>query len=320
MSKKNIVPAACLFFIFGGALYSLNLEDTRIAPSVNTTTLILYDAASETIPSSPLMSFTDFPPGAALPTYSDGATVMDTITSGKDTYAGWIATGATTPGFPILERTAGFQVNIAVQVEHESHANNHRAGFSIIILSEDARGIELAFWHNQIWAQSDDSTGGLFRHGEEAVFATTTDLIDYQVTILDDTYTLIANTQPILTGPLRDYSKFAGFPDPYETPNLLFLGDNTTSAESRIRLRLVSITGTEPVVPTATSTSTSIRTPSPSSTDSPIPRPSLTPIPSPAPESKSFEFCPSGGFLIMMIATIVLKKLKGRVFDPPQGY
>ena len=314
MNKKISFPALCLFLIAGNAFYSFNLQGVNAASSIEAKTLILYDAASGAIPSAPLMSFNDFPPGAALPSYSDLATVMDTATSGNDTYAGWIASGATTPGFPILDRTAGFQVNFAIQLEKESHANHDRAGFSIIILGEDGRGVELAFWQNEVWAQSDDNTGGLFTHGEGIAFATTTGLIDYQVTILNDTYTLTANTTPILTGPLRDYSKFEGFPDPYQTPNFLFLGDDTTSAQARVRLRLLSVAGTEPITPTAAITSTSSPTPTP--IDSPTPPPSVTPPPSPTPASHGFESCPSTGLLVLMTGVIVIKRI-GRVLDSP---
>jgi hypothetical protein len=310
MNKKTSFPVLCLLLIFGGALSSFNLQSVNAASSADGNTLILYDAASGTIPSAPLMSFIDVPPGKVLPTYSDGVTIMDTITPGTDTYAGWLANGATTPGFPILNRAEGFQVNFAIQVENESHANNQRAGFNVVILGEDAKGIELAFWENQIWVQSDDSTGGLFKHGEGIAFATTAGLTDYQLNIVDDTYTLTANAKSILTGPLRDYSKFDGFPDPYETPNFLFLGDDTTSAGSRVRLSLVSITGTEPVIPTATTrASTALSTPSPLPTDSPMPLPSSTPLPSPTPTGKGFEFCPSSGVLVMMIATMILKRI-----------
>lgn len=309
MSKRVILPAFHCMLLFGTVFFSLNLKSANRIPSVDGRTLILYDAASGTIPSASLMNFNDFPPGVALPTYSEGVTIVDTTTSGKDTYAGWVATGGTTPGFPILDRTVGFQVNFSIQVENESHTNNHRAGFSVIILSDDARGIELAFWQNEIWAQSDDNTGGLFKHGEGVTFATTSGLIDYQVTILDDAYTLTANTTQVLTGPLRDYSKFEGFPNPYQTPNFLFLGDDTTSAQSRIRLRLVSITGTEPIVPTATIISTSTSSPTPISTESPTPLPSVTPLPSPTQVSKGIEFCPSSGFLVMMIAIMTIKRI-----------
>jgi hypothetical protein len=244
---------------------------------------------------------------------------MDTTTAGKDTYAGWIASGATTPGFPLLDRTVGFQVDFSIQVEKESHANNHRSGISLIILGQDAKGIEIAFWQNEIWAQSDENTGGLFRHGEGVSFKTNTGLIDYQLTILEDSYTLTANAQPLLTGPLRDYSKFQGFPNPYETPNFLFLGDDTTSAQARVRVSFLSVTGTEPVTPTASIaiTSTSVSSPTPQPTESPTPRPSLTPVPSPTPASKGPGLCPPSGLLVMMIIAVRLIKEKGRVRDSP---
>ncbi|HUE99995.1 MAG TPA: hypothetical protein VMN99_12135 [Anaerolineales bacterium] len=314
MKKKVVFPALCFFLILGSVY---NYSTAKSANAATTKTLILYDAASGAIPSPPLMSFTDFPPGAALPAYSSGSTTMDTTVSGQDTYAGWVASGATTPGFPSLNRTAGFQVNFTVQVESESHANNHRAGFSVIILSEDNTGIELAFWQNEVWVQSDDNTGGLFRHGEGIAFATTNGLIDYRVTIIGDSYTLAAKAEPILSGPLRDYSTFDGFPNPYKTPNFLFLGDNTTSAQARVRLYFVSITGTdaEPVTPTGTNTTTSTSTPVP--TASPIPLPSVTPVPVTTPAERVFESCPSSGFLAAMITLMMIKKI-GRVFDPPE--
>lgn len=256
MNKGMVFPALCFFVIFGSALCSpLPLEGASATSPIGGKTLVLYDAAAGTIPIKPLMNFTDFPPGMALPAYANGMTVLDTTTSGNDTYAGWISNVTTTPGFPTLDRTAGFQLDFALQVDGESHANENRAGVSIIVLSADARGIELAFWENEIWAQNDDTTGGLFRHGEGTIFETTAGLINYQVIVVKDTYTLMASLQPILTGPLRDYSKFDGFPDPYETPNFLFLGDDTTSAEARVRLGFVSVTGTERPNPTTSSSS-----------------------------------------------------------------
>lgn len=280
MNKKFGLPALCFFLIFGSALCSLNLKRASATSAVGGKTLVLYDANAGAIPAAPLMNFTDFPPGAAPPTYANGVTVVDTTTSGNSTYAGWISNVTTTPGFPILDRTTGFQVDFILRVESESHANNNRAGSSIILLSDDRRGIELAFWENEIWAQNDDETGGLFKHGEGTTFATTAGLINYQMIVVNDTYTLTANTEPILTGPLRDYSKFEGFPDPYETPNFLFLGDDTTSAQARIRLRFVSVTGTERPTPTTRSSSNST-----------APSVNITPGSSPAPTVKKFVSC-----------------------------
>jgi hypothetical protein len=302
-AKKFAFPCLCFFLILGSAFYSFNPEEALAAPLAGGKTLVLYDADSGTVPGTPLMSFTDFPPGAAQPAYSNGATVLDTTTAGQDTYAGWTSNGTTTPGFPNLDRTAGFQVDFTLQIENESHSNHNRSGFSLILLSEDARGIEIAFWENEIWAQSDSNTGALFQRGESVSFQTTIGLIDYRLTVSDDTYTLTANTQSILTGPLRDYSEFDGFPDPYQTPNFLFLGDDTTSAQARVRLRFVSITGTEPVIPTGTSTGISTSTSSPLPTASPTPLPSLTPISTSTPTGKAFESCPSSLVLLAVIMT-----------------
>jgi len=197
-------------------------------------------------------------------------------------------------------------LKFTLQVDSEAHTNNDRACFSIIILDKDAYGIELSFWENEIWVKSDDATGGLFNHGEGIAFATNA-LTDYQVLFMGDTYTLTVNSQPLLTGPLRDYSAFAGFPDPYETPNFLFLGDNTTSAQARFRLRFVSVTGTEPVVPTNT-----VATSPP--TDSSAPQPSATPNPALPPSNPVFELCPSGWLVGVgvIVGTTLTKKVRRR--------
>lgn len=303
MNKRFAFYSIFLFLILESALSSNDLEDRKAASFAAGKTLVLYDAVSGVIPGKPLMTFTDFPPGAASLVYTEDATLLDTTTLSPKTYAGWTSTGASTPGFPLLDRLVGFQVDFTLQIEYESHGSNHRSGFSLIVLSEDTKGIELAFWEDEIWAQSDRSTGGLFHHGE-GVHVPTTGLTDYRLNVVGDTYTLFANTEAILTGPLRDYSEFDGFPDPYQTPNFLFLGDNTTSAQARVRLRFLSVTGTEPVIPTGTSASsitmTGTRPSNPKTTIPPTPLPSLTPVPSPAPASKDLEFCPPAGLVLVM--------------------
>ena len=293
MNKGKLL--SCLFILsFGSAAYSYHPALASEGKS-----RVLYDAASGAIPSTSVMSFTDFPPGVALPTFSDGATIVDTTISGADTYAGWIAGEVTTPDFPILDSTAGVRVNFTVQVDSEAHTNNDRAGLSVIILDKAAQGIELSFWENEIWVKSDEATGGLFKHGEGIAFATNA-LTEYQVIFTGDTYTLTANAQLLLTGPLRDYSAFTGFPDPYETPNFLFLGDNTTSAQARVRLRFVSVTGTEPVVLTSMPTASS----------TPQLQPSATPNPALPPSKPVFELCPSGWLVgvVAIVSTMTIKK------------
>ena len=310
--RRLAFPGLCLVVLLGVALHSAIPEGASAASFTGEKTMILYDAASGTIPGAPLISFTAFPPGVAVPTFSNAATVMDTGVSGMDTYAGWTANESMTPDFPILDRTAGFQLDFTLQVEQEAHNNNNRSGFSLILLSHDAKGLELAFWKNEIWAQSDGSTGGLFKHGEGITFPTTTGLIAYRLAILGDIYTLSADAQTILTGPVRDYSEFDGFPDPYQTPNFLFLGDDTTSAQARIRLSYLSITGTEPVAPTEASTATSTSSPSP--TASSTGTPSKTPFPTSTPSSGSPGLCPSGWILLVIVIPSSMRLRKIRRF------
>lgn len=310
MRKRFLFSGLVFFLILASVLNFLSLKNVRADAGK---TLVLYDAASGAIPSPSFMGFTDFPPGTSLLTYNDATTVLDTTRTGKDTFAGWVASQATTPGFPILDPKLGVEMNFRLQVEHETHSNHNRAGFSVIILDQDAEGIELAFWGNEIWAQNDDRTGGLFTHGEGVPFATTSSLADYQVTIVGDTYTLSVNSNPILSGPVRDYSKFDGFPDPYETPNFLFMGDDTTSSQARVRLGFVSVTGAEPVQPTAEITNTSTNIPMPTVTLTPFPTstpvPSLTPVPTPT--RKPFALCSSGWLILpMMLTAFLMNKIK----------
>lgn len=305
--SQRILFRCLLFLIPASAFYSALLVEVRVAPFTDTKTLILYDASSGAIPGSLLLAFTDFPPGSASLTYTDGATILDT-TSSKDTFAGWVANPTTTAGFPILDRTTGVQVNFTMQVESETHRNENRAGFSMIILDQEAKGIEIAFWENQVWTQSDESTGGLFRHGERAAFATT-NITQYQVTIVGETYTISANSMPLLSGPVRDYSSFSGFPDPYETPNFLFMGDDTTSSQSRVKLLFVSITGTAPVVPTVALTSSGTAMPVDTPSSAPIPSLTTTPFPTPIAARPGIELCPSGWLVgVMLFGTISLAK------------
>lgn len=97
-------------------------------------------------------------------------------------------------------------MNASVRVASEARANNDRAGFSLITLSSDKRGIELGFWSDRIWAQNDTP---LFTHGEEDLYNITVQTA-YSLTIQNNNYTPFANAIPILAGGLREYTAFTG--------------------------------------------------------------------------------------------------------------
>jgi len=219
------------------------------APS--TTPVVLYDGALGNMPDNQGWAYLASG-GSATRTPSGGATTLDTSSS-KGISAGYFADqggffGSTAP-VPALDRTIGYTVSFTVQVELEDHAgsdkNNDgkedRAGFSLIVLSSDTRGIELGFWKDRIWAQEGGTGSTLFTQAESAPFDTQSARRPYALVVQGDTYTLSSNGTPILSGSLRDYTAFSGLPDPYETPNLIFLGDDTKSASAKIDLAYVAV-------------------------------------------------------------------------------
>lgn len=131
-----------------------------------------------------------------------------------------------------LDRSSGFNVALRIRLNAEMHSRPDRAGFSLIVLGDDQLGIELGFWTNLVFAQSAEP---LFTHAEEASFDFT-EFTELVLSMRGADYTLYGDRVPLLAGAVRDYTAFTGFPDVYETPNLLFLGDDTTSAAADVEI------------------------------------------------------------------------------------
>lgn len=210
------------------------------------TTTVLYDGALGTLPEAQGFVFLDLPPGSATRSWADGATLLHTLAF-TGTYAGYTAQSSLVP---VLDRQAGYSVTFITQLLAESHTGSDRngdgvddrAGFSLTVLSTDTLGIELGFWADRVWAQEGGSGANLFTQVERAQFDTTSRLITYTLAVSGTAYTLWVDGAPLLSGPLRDYTAFTGSLDPYETPNLIFLGDNSASARAWVRLAAVSVT------------------------------------------------------------------------------
>jgi hypothetical protein len=178
-----------------------------------------------------------------------GSTTLDT-TSAASIQAGWhnhnlILSGHKNGGFPVLDRAAGFTVTLDLRMIAETHVSNDRAGFSLIALSSDNRGIELGFWTSEIWAQSGPNhvnpAEALFTHAEGVAYNTASAVQRYELNILGNNYSLAADGTSILSGLVRDYSSWPGFPNVYALPNFLFLGDNTGSASGQAEISFVAI-------------------------------------------------------------------------------
>lgn len=146
--------------------------------------------------------------------------------------------------FPILDRMTGFSVAFNVAVTDES-SNANRAGFSVLVISDDGKGIELGFKQEEssdrIFAQSEDFTEA------EEVNVDISAMTHYVLTVQYDTYTLLADDTEILTGELRHYnfnpntsSPPLSF-NPYTSPNFLFFGDDTDQGHANFTLGPISI-------------------------------------------------------------------------------
>jgi hypothetical protein len=138
------------------------------------------------------------------------------------------------PGLPALDRAVGFTVSLDMLIEAESHASPDRAGFSLIVIGADRKGIELGFWTDRIWAQDDDP---IFTQAEGRAWDTTV-AARYDLAVAGDGYRLLADGVELFSGAIRDYSAFGS---PYTIANLIFAGDNTTSASGRARLDRVAV-------------------------------------------------------------------------------
>jgi hypothetical protein len=192
---------------------------------------VLYDGRVPTLPSAQGMQFA-----------ARGAVTQQLIAGGValDSSAATAAQGGYGSTAAPISRTLGFALRFSIAISAETHGNQDRAGFSVIVLDEDARGIELSFWEDRIWAQEGGATPGLFTQAE-GVTRSTAALTDYALRFDDSRYVLRAGGGDILSGPVRSYAAFSGFPDIYETPNFIFLGDNTTSAAVVARINDITL-------------------------------------------------------------------------------
>jgi len=213
--------------------------------------IILYDAALGGMPDTQgKLAYRDSRAAAATQSFADGATTLDTMANQQDA-AGYFADPR---AIPALDRQRGYALRFMVQVVEEYHADSDkdgdgvgdRAGFSVIALSSDTKGIELGFWQDQVWAQeqgaAEPPAGTLFTNAESAPFDTASGMVDYTLAVRSDEYELSSDGGPILRGRLRDYTTFEGPVNPYRTPNFIFLGDDTGSARAVIRLEYVGLT------------------------------------------------------------------------------
>jgi hypothetical protein len=242
IKRVFMITAVLLTALFSLANLLRPLQTVSSAPQATT---LLYESSLGTLPSEQNFSWQAISPQPpffplASQTYSLPVTIFSSTGQLSD-YAGYTISQTV---MPTLNRAAGFQLTFDLRVISENHgSNNDRAGFSLILLSEDLYGVEMAFWQDEIWVQEGNGAQ-LFTHAEGVSYDTTASLTTYKLTIFNDTYLLTADDMFLLSGSLRQYTDWVppfALPDPYEQPNQLFLGDDTSSAGAEVWLGDVTI-------------------------------------------------------------------------------
>ncbi|MGE0386043.1 MAG: hypothetical protein AB7Q97_15045 [Gammaproteobacteria bacterium] len=188
---------------------------------------VLYDAGLGTLPSAQGWSFLALP-GVTQSVGGGVYTLDSTLTPALQ--------GGIGRSDRVLDTVAGFDLDFTLRITAESHGNANRAGFSVIAVGSDpTRAIEVAFWTDQVWVY----TAG-FQHGAGFATDTTDAAHDYRLRVHGGQFTLLADGGELVSGPLVDYGP-AGPAIPYEVPNSLFFGDDTTSAQGRVELSRIAL-------------------------------------------------------------------------------
>lgn len=207
------------------------------------TVLTLYDTSLQNLPSDqPWLSY--FSTGSANVKTAPKGVSLHSDNSEKVGFSNYpaIPFGFKNANFPMLNSSTGFTVSFSMQLDEESHSNENRAGFSVIVLDENKKGVELGFWQDSIWSQS---ATPLFQAKDESVnFDSKTSMVSYDLTFLGDNYFLTGDDTSLLMGSLKDYSAFDGNPFglPYSLSNYLFFGDDTSNASAQVSIGQISLT------------------------------------------------------------------------------
>lgn len=232
----------CLLLVVGGWLAGdVGSAQTVAAPETRASTPagMLFDATAGTLPTAqgwvyltnPLLNCT------ATTCITPGALVLDTTPADKGS-AGYFCSGH--PQMPRLDAAVGYRVRIDLRIVREEHLKPQRAGFSLLVLGHDHRGIELAFWEQEIFAQS----GPDFQRSESARFDTTARRTAYLLSVAGDKYALSADGKQLLSGALRNYFDH-GHPV-YRLANIVFIGDDTSSAAAQVEVGTIAVDGGVP--------------------------------------------------------------------------
>jgi hypothetical protein len=153
-------------------------------------------------------------------------------------------------GAPVLDTAAGFDLSFNLKVVSEAHTSNNRAGYSVVVVGADpTHAVELSFWSGNVWVP--DYVAGdpdRFVHGQDAAFDTMGAFRTYLLSVRNQQYTFSSGGVTLLSGALHDYTAGGA---PYNQPNFLFFGDDSSRGTSATELASVSLSPVPESTPAA---------------------------------------------------------------------
>jgi len=132
----------------------------------------------------------------------------------------------------LLNTITGFNLNLDLRIDTESHSDPNRAGFSFITIGQDkTQSLEIAFWEDRVWVY--DYIAGNFIKGAEYQIDTTVRR-DYRLEVANNQFSLFVDNLLGISGSMEDYSGSGLLP--YNIPSTLIFGDDTTSGASSVEI------------------------------------------------------------------------------------
>jgi hypothetical protein len=229
-------------------------------------TIVLYDGATfsgtpNTAPGT-YLTFNSFdlrnpsnPPGTQ--TASGGKTTLD-ISSRESLYGGYsnynLRNTLENLAFPVLDSNAGYTLSFRIKINSQTNTGDNgpnRAGFSVTVLDNDKKGIELGFRNNDIFAQNSNFSAIDLAEQKTSFGSTLSTFSTYNLKVLGNSYTLSNGGSDLFSGLLRSYAISPSNPLTvvYGNPNFLFFGDNTTSAGASVDIQNITLTTNSTAVP-----------------------------------------------------------------------
>jgi hypothetical protein len=228
---------------------------------VGAVTTVLYDGNSGVTPNlyGPYLNFRTI--GGSSQIASGGVTTLNTFDPNpllsESTFAGYgNRSNAGTLLTSTLDNNAGYTLSFKIKINSQTNTGingPNRAGFSVLVLGSDKKGVEIGFRDSDIFAQNNtfSAIDPLQQKSNISGILSTLTTYDLKVNSAGYTLTIGSNPNQSFSGLLKDYTAAAttALTQVYNTSDVIFFGDNTTSAGASVDIQNITLNTNAAAVP-----------------------------------------------------------------------